>query len=154
MHETNTRKRTVLISIALIICLSLASFSLVGCFDQAGGSSNSQGQSSSAKKGLPATLKAYGNTYTIEDFTISENESGNTVVSCKTSGFSKLPMKNNKLVVPVHCAIISSSGGETAYSSFSTKADTTSFTFNKHLTPTKVVFYPADAKSNRVEIPV
>ncbi len=151
MHETNTRRRTVLISIALIICLSLASFSLVGCFDQAGGSSNSQGQS---KKGLPATLTAYGNKYTIEDFTISENENGNTVVSCKTSGFSKLPMKNNKLVVPVHCAIVSSNGGETASSSFSTKADTTSFTFDKHLTPTKVVFYPADAKSNRIEIPV
>lgn len=159
-----TRVRTATRSAAVIICLLVSTVLLFACSPAGSNASGSAQQdsatstetsrgSSKGYAGLPTTISSYGNSYTIADLAISENESGNTVVTCTGSGFERLPMRNNKMVIPVYCSIIEN-GTETEFKSFGTKSGEVTFTFGKKLNPETVVFYSPESKDKRTEVKV
>ncbi|MCL2826915.1 MAG: hypothetical protein FWD72_05875 [Eggerthellaceae bacterium] len=103
--------------------------------------------------GLPLTISSNGNSYTIKDINITTNDSGNTVLTCASTGFDVLPMRNGSIVIPVYCSIIAN-GVETEFVSSSSGATSIDFIFDQKLDPDTVVFYPQDNQSNRTEIPI
>ncbi len=132
-------------ALCLLFCTMVV---LAGCSD---GGSNGNGGNSGKASGLPISIKSNGNTYTITDVAVTTNDSGNTVISCKGSGFNILSMKNNKMIIPVYCSVVSD-GKETQFKTFSTSSDGADFIFATKLSPTKVIFYPEDSKSSRSEV--
>lgn len=125
---------------------------LAGCSDAAPGDTGSE-ESTSEASTLPATLHAHDNSYIIESFELTVDEEGNTVVSCEGSGFDILPLKNNKMIIPVYCSVIED-GEEIEFASFATKSGKPDFIFKGKVEPETVVFYPEDNREARVSVSV
>lgn len=138
---------------------------LFGCSEggssASGGSASSSGattgggssEKGSVYAGLPLSISSNGNMYTIKDLLITEDGSGNTVVTSSASGFDVLPFRNGSMVIPVYCSVIEN-GTETQFVSISTGGDSVDFIFDAKLDPDIVVFYPQDDTGNRTEVKV
>lgn len=106
----------------------------------------------SNKEGLPASFTAYGNSYTISDFEVTEEE-GVTVISCSAAGFDVIPFRNGGAVVPVGCSLLVD-GRSVSYVSASLGGENPKYYFDDIFEPELVVFYPSDNESEKIEITV
>ncbi|MDR2625970.1 MAG: hypothetical protein LBC37_06515 [Zoogloeaceae bacterium] len=118
-----------------------------------GGAASWAADAQETQKGLPVTIVAYGNSYTISSFTIEADEKGNTQIVCKGKGFNIIPFRNGNTVIPVWSSILVGSA-ETEFNSARMGESGITFFFDKKLEPDAVVFYTSDDRSKRTIVPV
>lgn len=145
-------KRNLLRAMVVFGAVALLIGGLAGC-SGASDASDEQQDASQNSSVLPATIQAHGNAYTIESFELTVDEDGNSVVSCEGAGFDVLPFKNNKMIIPVYCAVIQD-GKEIEFASFATKGGKPDFVFKGTIEPDSVIFYPEDNRADRTTVPV
>jgi hypothetical protein len=95
-----------------------------------------------------------GNTsYTISEYKISKNDSGNTVISVGGSGFGKMEIRNGKTQITAWCNFISA-GKEYIPISGSQNAQGITYFYETSATPDSLLFYPANNEKDRTIINV
>jgi TPR repeat protein len=111
--------------------------------------------SKKTQKGLPVSIMAYGESYTISSFIITDGKNGNTAITCKGMGINAFPLNPStaRFVIPVGVSILAR-GVETEFESAYPDQDGATFIFDRKLDPDAVVFYPGDDKSKRTIVPV
>ena len=151
-----TIKKTIVLIVSLLslsVVLFACSTSTSNGNNPDGSQSDSSDEGSNTYEGLPVTISSNGNSYTINDLTVTENGSGNTVVTCSASGFDVVPVVGGSTVIPIYCSIIEN-GVETEFVSIQPGIDSVDFIFNTKLDPDTVVFYPQDNRGKRTEITI
>lgn len=110
-------------------------------------------ESASGQEGLPASFTAYGNNYSISNYSIESNEEGNTLVKCEGSGFSKLPMRNNAFQMPLSCVLVVD-GKEVSWISGTAGGEGIEFEYEGQHEPSALIFMASDDETQRVEVSV
>jgi hypothetical protein len=105
-------------------------------------------------EGLPVTITAYGNQYTISSFTVGADKKGNTQIVCKGTGLNRIPMRNNQFIIPVLSLIRVGSAETETESITGLSEEGVTFLFGGKLVPNAVVSYPGDDRSKRTVVPV
>jgi len=99
--------------------------------------------------GLPITIAAHGNSYTISSFSTGVDDNGNTTITAQGSGFDVLPIRNGKMMIPVYCSFATASGEEYEMEGINVTSSQIIFNFGTSETPVTVSFYPEDNRDDK-----